>query len=37
MIIFPVLGWLFVFPVAILTGVGAAFLGWRDSKKVSDE
>ena len=37
MIIFPILGWVFVLPVAILTGIGAAFLGWRDSKKVSDE
>ncbi|MEN8785139.1 MAG: hypothetical protein ABF379_12315 [Akkermansiaceae bacterium] len=36
-IIFPVLGWFFVFPVSILSGIGAAFLGWRDGKKVSAE
>jgi hypothetical protein len=37
MIIFPVLGWFFVLPVAILAGIGAAFLGWRDGKKVFEE
>ncbi len=37
MIIFPVLGWFFVFPVAIFTGIGAAFLGWRDGRKVVTE
>ena len=37
MIIFPVLGWFFVLPVAILAGIGAAFLGWRDGKKAFEE
>lgn len=37
MIIFPVLGWFFVLPVAILAGIGAAFLGWRDGKKLCEE
>lgn len=37
MIIFPVLGWFFVLPVAILSGIGAAFLGWRDGKKAQAE
>ena len=37
MIIFPVLGWFFVLPVAILGGIGAAFLGWRDGKSVPTE
>lgn len=34
MIIFPVLGWFFIFPVAIFGGIGAAVLGWRDGKEV---
>ncbi|MFT6862318.1 MAG: hypothetical protein ACJAVK_000876 [Akkermansiaceae bacterium] len=37
MIIFPVLGWFFVFPVAIFAGIGAAFLGWRDGRGVVAE
>jgi len=37
MIIFPVLGWFFVLPVVILSGIGAAFLGWRDGKKAQAE
>ncbi len=37
MFIFPVLGWFFVFPVAVFSGIGAAFLGWRDGRKVSAE
>ena len=36
-IIFPVLGWFFVFPVAILGGIGAAILGWRDGKSLVKE
>lgn len=37
MIIFPVLGWFFVLPVAIFMGAGAAILGWRDGRKVIEE
>lgn len=37
MIIFPVLGWFFVFPVAIFGGIGAACLGWRDGRGVVAE
>ena len=30
MFIFPVLGWFMVFPVALMSGIGALFLSWRD-------
>ena len=33
MIIFPILGWLFVFPLALLSGLGALFLSWRDCRQ----
>ena len=32
MFIFPVLGWFLVFPFALLSGIGAFFLSWRDSR-----
>lgn len=35
MIIFPVLGWFFVFPLALLSGLGALFLSWRDSRQTT--
>jgi len=28
--IFPLLGWFFVFPVVLLSGIGSLILGWRD-------
>ncbi|MFT6574755.1 MAG: hypothetical protein ACI9NQ_000852 [Paracoccaceae bacterium] len=37
MFIFPVLGWFLVFPVAVFSGIGTAFLGWRDLKKDRSE
>ncbi len=37
MVIFPVLGWFFVFPAALLTGIGAAILAWRDGRKGSEQ
>jgi len=33
MIIFPVLGWVLVFPAVVLSGIGALFLSWRDGRK----
>jgi len=35
MIIFPILGWVFVLPLALLSGVGALFLSWRDSRNAT--
>ena len=35
MIIFPILGWLFVLPIALLSGLGAAFLSWRDCRQAT--
>jgi hypothetical protein len=37
MFIFPLLGWFFVFPVAFFSGIGAAFLAWRDGRNVLGE
>jgi hypothetical protein len=37
MFIFPVLGWFLVFPVAVFSGIGTAFLGWRELKKDRSE
>lgn len=37
MFIFPVLGWFFVFPVAVFSGIGTAFLGWRDLRNDRSE
>ncbi len=33
MFIFPFLGWFLVFPAALISGIGALFLSWRDGRK----